>query len=251
MSCDAVGHTHLLRLPAIFLLECLTAIAAKLEHLHSDCNHMSKLTALRKQIATLEAKAERITKLEMTSSIAKVKTMMQSLGVTVEHLGSNVSTAVKKMTGSKTATAKKTRAKRAGAGVSKYAEPKSGQTWTGFGRAPAWIASAKDRTVFLVKKVDGTGSAVAAKKSPKAVKTGNAAKPVKKAAGKVATKTKAVTKKVTRVAKTSTTAPSEAPAAAKNRAAKTGSAKKTIARKAPAKKNVPAKAEATVPATAE
>jgi DNA-binding protein H-NS len=212
---------------------------------------MSKLTALRKQIATLEAKAERITKLEMTSSIAKVKAMMQSLGVTIEHLGSNFSTAVKKMTGSKMATAKKTRAKRAGAGVPKYADPKSGQTWTGFGRAPAWIASAKDRTVFLVNKIDGAVSAAAAKKSPKASKTVKAANPLKRASGKVATKTKAVTNKVTRVAKTSTTAPAGAPTAAKNRAAKTGSAKKTVARKAPAKKNVPAKAEATVPTTAE
>ncbi|WP_234775318.1 H-NS family nucleoid-associated regulatory protein [Paraburkholderia tropica] len=33
-----------------------------------------------------------------------------------------------------------------------YPDPKSGATWSGRGRAPAWIASAKDRTRFLIGK---------------------------------------------------------------------------------------------------
>jgi DNA-binding protein H-NS len=32
----------------------------------------------------------------------------------------------------------------------KYREPKSGVTWSGFGRAPAWITEAKDRDKFLI-----------------------------------------------------------------------------------------------------
>jgi DNA-binding protein H-NS len=32
----------------------------------------------------------------------------------------------------------------------KYQHPKTGATWTGHGRAPAWIADAKDRTKFLI-----------------------------------------------------------------------------------------------------
>jgi len=32
----------------------------------------------------------------------------------------------------------------------KYQHPKTGATWTGHGRAPAWIAGAKDRTKFLI-----------------------------------------------------------------------------------------------------
>jgi DNA-binding protein H-NS len=35
------------------------------------------------------------------------------------------------------------------AGVPKYLDPKTGATWTGHGRAPSWIAGAKDRTKFL------------------------------------------------------------------------------------------------------
>ncbi|MBB5428330.1 DNA-binding protein H-NS [Paraburkholderia sp. JPY158] len=32
----------------------------------------------------------------------------------------------------------------------KYQHPKTGATWTGHGRAPAWIAEAKDRNKFLI-----------------------------------------------------------------------------------------------------
>jgi DNA-binding protein H-NS len=35
-------------------------------------------------------------------------------------------------------------------GVPKYRHPKTGTTWSGHGRAPAWIAGAKDRTKFLI-----------------------------------------------------------------------------------------------------
>ncbi|WP_425273161.1 H-NS family nucleoid-associated regulatory protein [Paraburkholderia steynii] len=37
--------------------------------------------------------------------------------------------------------------------AAKYRDPKSGVTWTGHGRAPAWIASAKDRSKFLIDGV--------------------------------------------------------------------------------------------------
>jgi DNA-binding protein H-NS len=38
------------------------------------------------------------------------------------------------------------------AGEAKYLNPKTGQTWSGRGRAPAWIASAKNRDRFLIAK---------------------------------------------------------------------------------------------------
>jgi DNA-binding protein H-NS len=46
----------------------------------------------------------------------------------------------------------------------KYQHPKTGATWTGHGRAPAWIADAKDRTEFLI--VSGTDTVRAASVSP-------------------------------------------------------------------------------------
>ena len=100
---------------------------------------MSKLAALKKQIAALEAQAERIAKEEMSSAVAKVKEIMAEFNLTIEHLT---------QTGVGKRTAKKTKAKVAS--VAKYADPKTGKTWSGVGRAPGWIAGAKSRDTFLV-----------------------------------------------------------------------------------------------------
>jgi DNA-binding protein H-NS len=45
-------------------------------------------------------------------------------------------------------------------GAAKYQHPKTGATWSGHGRAPAWIAEAKDRTKFLIANVADTAVAV-------------------------------------------------------------------------------------------
>ncbi len=44
----------------------------------------------------------------------------------------------------------------------KYRHPKTGAIWTGHGRAPSWIADAKDRSKFLI---EGTDAGTAAKKA--------------------------------------------------------------------------------------
>uniref|UniRef100_UPI00158AD6B2 H-NS family nucleoid-associated regulatory protein n=1 Tax=Burkholderia anthina TaxID=179879 RepID=UPI00158AD6B2 len=59
--------------------------------------------------------------------------------------------------------------------TAKYADPKTGATWTGRGRAPAWIANAKDRSRFLVDGPSSSAAAVA-KAPAKAVKAGNQVK---------------------------------------------------------------------------
>ena len=46
----------------------------------------------------------------------------------------------------------------------KYQHPKTGATWTGHGRAPAWIADVKDRAKFLI--ASGTDTVRAASVSP-------------------------------------------------------------------------------------
>ena len=43
--------------------------------------------------------------------------------------------------------------------IAKYRDHKTGATWTGHGRAPGWIAGAKDRSVFLIDGAsEATGS---------------------------------------------------------------------------------------------
>lgn len=67
-----------------------------------------------------------------------------------------------------------------------YRDPKSGATWSGRGRAPAWLAGAKDRSKFLIDGVSGVADSAAASK-PKAV--------AKKPATKTAVAKKASAKK--------------------------------------------------------
>ncbi|WP_250511421.1 H-NS family nucleoid-associated regulatory protein [Caballeronia sp. GACF4] len=105
-------------------------------------------------------------------------------------------------------TGAKKRASSKNAGVAQYRDPESGATWTGHGRAPGWIASASDRSVYLIGK--------AAKTAKKAVEKKAAVK--KTAAKKAAVKKTAVKKtaaKKTAAKKTKANAASKAPTATK------------------------------------
>ncbi|CAL8481113.1 H-NS family nucleoid-associated regulatory protein [Caballeronia sp. S22] len=95
-----------------------------------------------------------------------------------------------------------------------YRDPVSGLTWSGFGRAPGWITSAKDRSAFLIDKgsvagTSGAGTQAVAKKGPAAKKSAS------KAAAKPATK---------KAASPKTKAAKKGPAAKKQAAAKKGAA---------------------------
>ena len=190
---------------------------------------MSKLTALKKQIAALEAKAERIAKAEMGSAIAKVKDIMAEFNLTIEHLTQSVA-------GKRAA--KKTKAKTAS--VAKYADPKTGKTWSGFGRAPGWIAGAKSRDAFLVGKsvapVSAAKAPAAAKKA--SVKAVTAVKVAKKAA-------KPAAKKAVAAAKNASKAEAAPVAAKKKPAAKKASAKKSNPKSDAAKRAAATPVEST------
>jgi len=179
---------------------------------------MSKLTALKQQIAVLEAQAERLAKAEMSSAIAKIKDIMSEFNLTIEHLTQTV-------TGKRPA--KKAKAKKAS--VAKYVDPKTGKTWSGFGRAPGWIAGAKNRDAFLV------GKSTAADSEAKAPAT------AKRAATKAARAVK-VAKNSTKPAAKKASVVEAAPVAAKKKPA----AKKATAKRSASKKPA-SKRAATVP----
>ncbi len=188
---------------------------------------MSKLTAIKKQIAALQAEAERITKQEMSGAIAKVKEIMADFGLTIEHLQSAVTYKTRKVS-------KQLKAKRAGGGVAKYSDPKTGKTWSGFGRAPAWIAGAKSRDAFLVDK-SGVKASEDAVKAPVAKKRSTVKKAsTRKVANPAAKKAVAVAKKV---------APST-PAAAKKKPSAKKAAPKAAAKKSAKKRAAPSSAAA-------
>jgi DNA-binding protein H-NS len=72
-----------------------------------------------------------------------------------------------------------------GKAAPKYLHPKTGATWTGHGRAPAWIAEAKDRRKFLI--ASGAEATVAASAGVVS-KAKTAAKKASKEVGATATK---------------------------------------------------------------
>jgi hypothetical protein len=76
-----------------------------------------------------------------------------------------------------------------------YRDPKTGATWSGRARPPAWIANVKDRSKFLIEGAAAAGKQpvqkAAAKKATAAKKTA-----AKKAATKTAVAKKATAKKM-------------------------------------------------------
>lgn len=140
---------------------------------------MKTYQAVRAQIARLEREAEELRRQELKNIIAQVRQAIADYGLTAADLGlaGRGRKAGAKAGGKATAS-------RRGAGVAKYRDPKTGQTWTGHGRPPAWIAEAKNREAFLI---EAAAAAPAARKRAAAKKA--AAKPAK--AAKAARTTKA------------------------------------------------------------
>jgi len=99
---------------------------------------MPTYAELQTQIAQLTAQAEAARKAELAAVIAEIKQKMSDYGITIEDLGGK-------------------RAANASKGVPapiKYRHPATGQTWTGRGKYPRWlaaeIAAGKDITAFAI-----------------------------------------------------------------------------------------------------
>jgi DNA-binding protein H-NS len=102
---------------------------------------MSKLIDLQSQIANLQKQADEIRSKEFDTTIIEIRQKMLAFGITIKDLQS---TKVKSKPGRKpkTVSAGKTaKAKKPGVAVAaKYRGP-NGETWTGRGLTPKWLAS--------------------------------------------------------------------------------------------------------------
>jgi DNA-binding protein H-NS len=97
---------------------------------------MSTYLDVKAQISKLEKQAAELFKKEVAGVVAKIRTLMNDYGLTVADL--KLAAPAAKASG--TVRRKKVPGKLAG--VPKYCDPVSGKTWTGHGKAPAWIAVA-------------------------------------------------------------------------------------------------------------
>jgi DNA-binding protein H-NS len=118
----------------------------------------------------------------------------------------------------------------------KYRDPKTGATWSGHARPPAWIKNVKDRTQFLI---DGT--AAIALNGSGVTKATTAAKKVsaKKAAAKKAPAKKAVARKAATKKVAARRVVMKKAAAKKTVAKKSSTAKRPYVRKTAAKQATP------------
>src|SRR2546425_6543973 len=107
---------------------------------------MKTYSAIKAEIAKLEKQAEALRKTEVAGVIARIKEAVAAYALTAADLGLGSSAAK----ATRTSTAKNSEKTSTTIGVAKYRDPKTGKTWTGRGKPPAWIAGVKNRDAYLI-----------------------------------------------------------------------------------------------------
>lgn len=149
---------------------------------------MKTYAAIKAEIAKLEKQAEKLRKTEVDGVIGRIKQAIAAYGLTAADLGLGASGK-----SGRNASRPAKPAARPKAGVAKYRDPATGNTWTGQGRPPAWIAAAADRDAFLIESAtSGAGAARSARKPRAGAKRQPSAKTLRAAKrGRVGRKTAA------------------------------------------------------------
>lgn len=112
---------------------------------------MASLEQIQAKMKKLQAQAEAMAAKKAQAVVDQIRALMLKHGLTTADIEAKASAkrAVKRAKGSAAGKTKTTAADKTKA-APKYLNPKTGATWTGHGRAPAWIAEAKDRNKFLI-----------------------------------------------------------------------------------------------------
>ena len=116
------------------------------------------LEAIQVKMKKLQAQADSLSTRETAKVLKVIRELMAKHGLTAADIDGHADGEKRgPRPGAKAAV-------KSSSATAKYRDPKTGATWSGRGRAPAWIASAKDRSKFLVE-ANAVSSAPAAKKS--------------------------------------------------------------------------------------
>jgi len=105
---------------------------------------MPTLESIQMKIKRLQDQAEAIAATRASATLGRIVELMEKGGVTVSDIEAYMASKKRGTKRGKTASAQ------SAAGTAKYQDPKTGATWSGRGRAPAWIAQAKNRARYLV-----------------------------------------------------------------------------------------------------
>lgn len=107
---------------------------------------MATLQKIQAQIAKLQAQAEAVIAKQSSGVLEKIRDLMEKHGLTTADIDAHAKDGRRGQ--------KRGRASAgSSSGSAKYRDPKTGATWTGHGRAPAWIANARNRDRFLIDAV--------------------------------------------------------------------------------------------------
>ncbi|MGU7782616.1 H-NS histone family protein [Burkholderia sp. PU8-34] len=142
---------------------------------------MATLEVIQSKIAKLQKQAEAMVAKQATAGLEKIRELMEKHGLTIADVEGFVGRKRGRRAGTAAAVKKAGAAKQTKRVVpAKYLNAKTGETWSGRGRAPAWIKDVKDRSRFLIEAATERNSAVPTAPNKPAAKKATA----KKAASK-------------------------------------------------------------------
>ncbi|SAK57709.1 histone family protein nucleoid-structuring protein H-NS [Caballeronia pedi] len=101
---------------------------------------MPTLESIQARIEALQAKADALLAKESEGALQKIHDLMARHGLNISD--------IEKFSGTRKKTGRSNSAQKQSTVA--YQDPKTGATWSGRGRAPGWIAKAKDRSKFAV-----------------------------------------------------------------------------------------------------
>jgi len=127
---------------------------------------MVTLDAINQKIAKLQKQAEVMVEKQSSIGLAKIRDLMHKHGLGLADIERFVGKKRGRKPGVKAANGAAKALHRSPV-APKYADPKTGATWTGRGRAPAWIRDVKDRSKFLIEAGDAPKAAGAKKTAAK------------------------------------------------------------------------------------
>jgi DNA-binding protein H-NS len=117
---------------------------------------MPTLEQIQAKMKKLQVQADGLIAKKAQAAVDQIRKIMLAHGLTTEDIEAKAK--AKREAKAANGTASKVNGKvpggLKGGTPPKYRHPKTGATWTGHGRAPAWIADAKDRSKFLIDGAD-------------------------------------------------------------------------------------------------
>jgi DNA-binding protein H-NS len=122
---------------------------------------MATLEQIQTKMKQLQMQADALISKKTQAAVDQIRALMLEHGLTTEDIEAKAKARRQAKASNGSADYVKAKASDGvkGKAAPKYRDPKTGATWTGHGRAPAWIANVKDRTKFLI--ASGADAAVA------------------------------------------------------------------------------------------